>query len=110
MNNLKRIACLAAFALLATPAIAASGPADVPMPGPMVPAIEAVADDAATMPNVCMFAIVEDAATCTITIAAISGRCPIVIARVIEAMGPATIGSPSFVGACVAPAPATPPD
>jgi hypothetical protein len=111
MKSLHRIACFAALALavmMTMPAFAASGPPDVPTPDPIAMSIEAPAVTGAPIHNVCMFAIVEDLATCSIGVAAVAGECPAIVARIINAMGAAAIATPSFADAC-APL-AAPPD
>lgn len=103
--RLKCLACVAAIAFLAMPALAASGPPDLALPALDIQRA-AVADDAS---NVCMFAIVESAADCTITVAAVAGTCPTIVARVIGALGGEAIATPAFLAACPPPR-ASPPE
>jgi hypothetical protein len=106
MKSLQRLACLAALAFLAMPAFAASGPPDVLVAGP-----EVAANLAAVAPvqsqDACVLAIVEDIGACTISLAAVSGPCPTMAVRAIQAAVPAdAVATPEYVAACGTPTPA----
>lgn len=94
-----------ACALVATPVMAASGPPDLPTPTTMM--LDPMADAVVVAPShdVCAFALVEDTTSCTITLAVVSGECPVIVGRVIGALGAAAIASPNFATACTGPPP-----
>jgi len=93
-----------ACALVAMPVMGASGPPDLPTPTTTM-MLDPMADAVVVAPShdVCAFALVEDTTSCTITLAVVSGECPVIVGRVIGALGAAAIASPNFATACAGP-------
>lgn len=109
--SLAAVAVLGA-ALFGGPALAAATPGSIDqLPFAEAPLLAPVASDASGLErNACVFAIVEDFATCRMAVVVMSGVCPAVVPRLLNALGTGVVGTSLFQSACP-PEPVTrPPD